>query len=58
MHGRIKKRQNKLERTYDMLLANSIWSEKVEPVKIEPFEFDLVEFGKEENVEDEEIITK
>ena len=58
MHGRIKKRQNKLERTYDMLFANSVWSEIVEPVKISPFEFDLVEFGKEEIVEDAKVITE
>ena len=52
MHGRIKKRQNKLERTYDMLLSNSIWASQVEPVKIEPFEFDLVEFGAVEVIEE------
>jgi len=57
MHGRIKKRQNKLERTYDMLLSNSVWSENVEPVKISPFEFNLKEFGKEDVIEKVETIT-
>ena len=58
MHGRIKKRQNKLERTYDLLFSNSVWSDNVEPVKIEAFEFDLKEFGKEEIKEDATIINK
>jgi len=52
MHGRIKKRQNKLERTYDMLFKNSIWVNQVEPVNITPFEFDLKEFGAVEVIEE------
>lgn len=48
INGKTKKKRNKLERTYDMLLSNSIWRDVVEPVEIIPFNFDLVEFGKEE----------
>jgi len=63
-HGKIKKRQNKLERAYDMIFANSIWADVVDPVKIDPFKFDLLEFGKEEIIEeviedkDEAVINK
>lgn len=47
INGKTKGKRNKLQRTYDMLLSNSIWASIVEPVEIIPFNFDLVEFGKE-----------
>ena len=50
MHGRINKKQTKIERVYNRLYNMSIWKNSLGDAEfvIEPFNFDLVEFGKEE----------
>ena len=43
VNGKTDDRRTKLEETYDELFKNSIWSERVEPVKIIPFGYKLTD---------------
>lgn len=52
MHGRINKKQSKLERVYQKLYNISIWNDGL-TFDIEPFDYDLAEFGSEEVVVEE-----
>ena len=52
MHGRVSRKQSKLERVYQKLYNISIWN-KGAIFDIDPFEYDLKEFGAKEIVVEE-----
>jgi hypothetical protein len=52
MHGRVSRKQSKLERVYQKLYNISIWNQGA-IFNIDPFEYDLKEFGAEEIVVEE-----
>ena len=43
VNGKTEDRRTKLEDVYDMLFANSIWSEQIDPVEIIPFQYKLID---------------